>query len=81
MNGKVGGQDIIESTWLVEERKTLLSKMSAKPYGDFVKKGRPWYKIVSPIIFSRFGLFILCMSYAVGGERQINFLSHALYVM
>ena len=75
MNGKVGGQSNIESTCLVEELKTLRSKMSAKPYGDFVKKGRPWYKIVSSIIFSRFGLFILCMSYAVGGERQINFLN------
>ena len=44
--------------------------MSAKPYGNFVKKGRPWYKIVSSIIFSRFGLFFLCMLYAVGGERE-----------
>jgi hypothetical protein len=42
--------------------------MPAKQYEVFVQKGRPWYKIVSSLVFSHTGLFVVCMVYAVGGK-------------
>ena len=52
--------------------------MAGRKYEVYVQKGRPWYKIVSGILFSHVGLFVLCIIYAVGGQ---NFpLSFSLFV-
>lgn len=41
-----------------------------KKYEVYVQKGRPWYNILSGILFSHLGLFILCILYAVLGTSH-----------
>lgn len=41
--------------------------MPSKKYEVYVQKGRPWYKIISGILFSHLGLFVLCILYGVIG--------------
>ena len=41
--------------------------MAGKKYEVYVQKGRPWWKILTSILFSHLGLFVLCILYGVIG--------------
>jgi len=41
--------------------------MPGKKYEVYVQKGRPWWKIVTGVLFSNLGLFVICILYAVAG--------------
>ena len=42
--------------------------MAGKKYEVYVQKGRPWWKILTGLIFSHLGLFFICILYAVVGK-------------
>lgn len=42
--------------------------MAGKKYEIYVQKGRPWWKILTGILFSHLGLFFICIIYGVAGE-------------
>ena len=42
--------------------------MAGKRYEDYVKKGRPWWKILLSIALSNVGMGFLCILYAVIGK-------------
>ena len=52
--------------------------MAGRKYEVYVQKGKPWYKILSNILFSQAGLFFLCLGYAIGGELVLK---HKVYFM
>lgn len=41
--------------------------MPGKKYEVYVQKGRPWWKIITGILFSHLGLFFLCISFGALG--------------
>jgi hypothetical protein len=42
--------------------------MGLKNYEYYVRKGRPWYKIILGFLASHFGLFMACLVYAIAGQ-------------
>jgi hypothetical protein len=50
--------------------------MEPKKYELYVHKGKPWYKIVSGIVFTHLGLLITCMAYAVVGALILIKIEH-----
>ena len=48
--------------------------MPGKRYEVYVQEGKPWYKIVSGILFSHVGLFLLCILYASLGKAPSIFI-------
>jgi hypothetical protein len=59
--------------------------MAGRKYEDFVQKGRPIWKIITGILFSHLGLFVLCLSYGALGKFAVilllfvPFLGHVTY--
>ena len=45
--------------------------VAGKQYEVFVHKGRPVWKIITGILFSHMGLFVLCIGYGAAG--RVNF--------
>ena len=42
--------------------------MAGKQYEVYVHKGKPIWKIITGILFSHLGLFVLCIGYGAMGE-------------
>ena len=52
--------------------------VAGKQYEVFVHKGRPVWKIITGILFSHMGLFVLCIGYGAAG--RVNFrTSHVFF--
>ena len=43
--------------------------MAGKQYEVYVHKGKPIWKIITGILFSHLGLFVLCIGYGAMGEQ------------
>ena len=43
-------------------------EMAGKQYEVYVHKGKPIWKIITGILFSHLGLFVLCIGYGAMGE-------------
>jgi len=41
--------------------------MGGTSYEAYVQKGTPWWKVITTVLFSHVGLFVLVIAYAVGG--------------
>ena len=45
-----------------------------KPYEGYVQKAKPWWKVITGILFSNAGLFIVSMAYgALGAYVFLHF--------
>ena len=43
-----------------------------KQYELYVQKGQPVWKVITNILFSHVGMFILVIGYCVGGQRRFE---------
>lgn len=50
-----------------------------KQYELYVQKGQPFWKVLTNILFSHVGLFVLVIGYCIGGDPKLSMLTSIVH--